>query len=100
MIISPSTYGGYMLAAAVEQRHLADYLKDLLTAEGHVKLVEEQVQDQDMGKHPSDLQPDVLLRVYRQGTVLSPWDFKEKDGLERGDIVLLLRQASLSEESS
>ena len=98
MIISPSTYGGYMLAAAVEQAHLADYLKDLLTAGGHVRLVEEQVQDKDMGKRPCDLQPDVLLRVYRQGSVLSPWDFKEKDCFERGDILLLLRQASPSEE--
>ena len=93
MIISPSTYGGYMLAAAVEQRHLADYLKDLLTAEGHVNLIEEPVQDKDVGKTPGDLEPDVLLRVYRQGTILSPWDFQNNDCLETGDILLLLRQA-------
>lgn len=31
-IISPATYGGYMLAAAVDQQYLADYLEDFLTA--------------------------------------------------------------------
>jgi len=92
-IISPSTYGGYLLAAAVDQHHLADYLKDLLTAGGHINLVEEPARDGDVGKTLEDLRPDVLLRVYRQGTVLSPWDFKPQDRIEKGDMLLLLRKA-------
>ena len=100
MIISPSTFGGYLLAAAVEQRHLADYLEDLVTVGGHINLVEETIRDGEAGKTPEDFKPDVLLRVYRQGTVLSPWDFREKDRLVEGDIVLLLRQASPSESSA
>ena len=92
-IISPSTYGGYMLAAAVEQHHLADYLKDLLTAGGHINLVEEAAREEDVGKTLEDLRPDVLLRVYRQGTVLSPLGFQTSRPNEKGDMLLLLKKS-------
>lgn len=92
-IISPSTYGGYLLAAAVEHHHLTDYLKDLLTAGGRIRLVEEVVRDEEIGKTPEDLRPHVLLRVYRHGTILSPWDFRPQDRIEKGDILLVLRKS-------
>jgi len=69
-IISPATYGGYMLAAAVDQKYLADYLEDFLTAGGQVNIVERTVEGGDVGKTVSDLQPDILLRVYRRGTTM------------------------------
>lgn len=92
VVISPSTYGGYMLAAAVKQEHVADYLKDLLTAGGHVNVIEQVVGDEDAGKTPEALRPDVLLRVHRYDTILSPWDFKKNDIIEKGDVLLLLRR--------
>ena len=90
-IISPSTYGGYMLAAAVDQQYLADYLEDFLTAGGQVNIVERAVESGDIGKTSRDLQPDVLLRVYRHGTILSPWEFQDGQRLEAGDVMLLFR---------
>jgi voltage-gated potassium channel len=90
-IISPATYGGYMLAAAVDQQYLADYLEDFLTAGGQVNIVEKKVEGGDVGKSANDLQPDVLLRVYRQGTILSPWEFQSGQRLESGDVMLLFR---------
>jgi len=94
-IISPATYGGYLLAAAVNQRHMAQYMEDLLTAGGQVNLVEEAIRDEDVGKTPSDLKPDVLLCVFRQGSSFSPWEFKENEYLEKGDVLLLLKQAPI-----
>jgi hypothetical protein len=38
-----------------------------------------------------DLQPDVLLRVYRQGSILSPWEFQRNHKLEEGDVMLLFK---------
>jgi voltage-gated potassium channel len=90
-IISPATYGGYMLAAAVDQQYLADYLEDFLTAGGKVNIVERAVQGEDVGKTAQDLQPEVLLRVYRHGTILSPWEFQDGHRLESGDVMLLFR---------
>ncbi len=82
-----------MLAAAVDQKYLADYLEDFLTAGGKVNIVEQTVEDSDVGKTANDLQSDVLLRVYRQGTILSPWEFQEGQRLESGDVILLFRLA-------
>ncbi|UCH90880.1 MAG: potassium channel family protein [Nitrospirota bacterium] len=90
-IISPATYGGYMLAAAVDQQYLADYLEDFLTAGGQVNIVERMVEGGDVGKTANDLQPDVLLRVYRHGTILSPWELQDGQRLETGDVMLLFR---------
>jgi len=90
-IISPATYGGYMLAAAVDQQYLADYLEDFLTVGGQVNIVEQTVEGADVGKTAKDLQPDVLLRVYRHGTILSPWEFQGGQRLESGDVMLLFR---------
>lgn len=90
-IISPATYGGYMLAAAVDQFYVSEYLEDLLTAGGRVNIEERTVDKHDMGKTAQDLQPDVLLRVYRQGSILSPWEFQHKYTLEQGDVMLLFK---------
>lgn len=91
-IIAPSTYGGYMLAAAVDQQYLADYLEDFLTVGGHVNIVEQRVGEAESGKTPQDLHPDVLLRVYRQGSILSPLEFQNGQRFEEGDVILLFRQ--------
>lgn len=87
-IISPATYGE---AAAVDQKYLTDYLEDFLTAGGQVNIVERTVEGGDVGKTVSDLQPDILLRVYRRGTTLSPWKFQDGQRLESGDVMLLFR---------
>ena len=99
-IISPATYGGYMLAAAVDQQYLADYLEDFLTAGGQVNIVEQTVEGVDVGKTAKDLQPDVLLRVYRQGSILSPWEFQGGQRLESGDVMLLFRPVKDEKPSS
>ena len=90
-IISPATYGGYMLAAAVDQHYLADYLEDFLTAGGKVNFEERTVDKLDAGKSALELQPNVLLRVYRQGSILSPWEFQKSHRLEQGDVILLFK---------
>jgi voltage-gated potassium channel len=99
-IISPATYGGYVLAAAVEQHYLADYLEDFLTAGGKVNFEERTVDKQDVGKSALDLQPNVLLRVYRQGSILSPWEFQKSHRLELGDIILLFKPVQKNTASS
>lgn len=99
-IISPATYGGYMLAAAVDQQYLADYLEDFLTAGGQVNIVERRVEGVDIGKTVQDLQPEVLLRVYRKGSILSPWEFQDGQRLEEGDVMLLFRPVKDDESPS
>lgn len=99
-IISPATFGGYALAAAVDQVHLVHYLEDLLTAGGRVNLVERPVHPEEVGKTAMDLQPDIVLRVYRGDNLLSLWDLKEGQALRPGDTLVLLKVAGLQGKAS
>ena len=82
--------GGDILAAAVDHVHLVHYLEDLLTAAGHVSLVERTVQPEEVGLKAFDLRPDVLLRVYRRDSVLTLRDLQSGYALQPGDVLVLL----------
>jgi len=90
-IVSPATFGGYILAAAVDHGHIVHYLDDLLTAEGNVSLEERTVRPDEIGKSPADLKPDILLRLYRGTHIVPLAKLDQVDRLERGDIMVILK---------
>ncbi len=92
-IVSPATFGGYIIAAAVDHGHMVQYLDDLLTAGGQVSLLERTVRPDEIGKTPADLKPDVLLRLYRDGTMISLSKLNQVERLQAGDILVLLTSA-------
>lgn len=91
-IVSPATFGGYILAAAVDHGHIVQYLDDLLTAEGNISLEERIVQPDEIGKAPTDLKPHLLLRLYRGNRIFT---FSELDPVrfEPGDTLVILKSA-------
>ena len=89
-IVAPSTFGGYALAAAVEQSHMVQYLEDLLTAGGQVNLIERRVREEEIGKTSVDLRPSVVLRIYRGGTSISLTEIQEGAQLRQGDLLVIL----------
>lgn len=89
-IVSPATFGGYVLAAAVDHGHMVHYLDDLLTAGGNVRLVERGVHPDEIGKLPSDIKPDLLVRLYRNSSMVSLWELEQAGRLQAGDILVLL----------
>lgn len=91
-IITPATFGGSMLAAAVTSSHLAHYFQDLLTAGGKVDLIEEAIKQEEIGKSAKDFLPNVLLRVYRGGNIISLTDLQGGECLQQNDVILLLKQ--------
>lgn len=89
-IISPATFGGYILAAAaVDQGHMVHYLNDLLTAQGKIALVERKVRPEEVGKFPQDLKPDLLLRLYRGTMMFSYAELDQAGPLQNGDVLVL-----------
>ena len=93
-IISPSTFGGYLLAAAVGHPHFMDYVQDLLTAGGRINLIERPVEPNEIGQTATALKPDILLRLYRGETVIQFWDLQEGQKMEAGDVLLILKSLS------
>jgi voltage-gated potassium channel len=88
--ISPSTFGGYLLAAAVGHPHFTEYVQDLLTAGGRVSLVERQPTPEEVGLSAAALKPDIVLRLYRRSEVYNFWDLQEGEKMEPGDTLLIL----------
>jgi len=89
-IVSPATFGGYIIAAAVDHGHMVHYLDDLLTAGGKVSLVERPVRSDEIGKTPADLKPEIVLRLYRGNGMESLLDLEQAGRLQAGDILVLL----------
>ena len=89
-IVSPATFGGYVLAAAVDHGHMVQYLDDLLTAEGNVRLVERPVGPDEIGKTPAQLKPDIVLRLYRKSGMFSFSELDRAGSLQAGDMMVLM----------
>lgn len=89
-IVSPATFGGYIMAAAVDHGHMVQYLDDLLTAEGSVRLIERPVRPDEIGKAPADLKPDIVLRLYRKDLMLSFLELDRAGSLKAGDVMVLM----------
>lgn len=89
-IVSPATFGGYILAAAVDHGHMVQYLDDLLTAHGNISLVERAVHPDEVGKSPTALKPHLVLRLYRRHQMIPLSQLEQITQLEAGDIMVLL----------
>ncbi len=99
-IVSPATFGGYILAAAVDHGHMVDYFNDLLTAGGKVRLIERPGHPNEIGKRPEDLKPEVLLRIYRGTTMIPLFELDQAGYLQEGDIVVLVTAAANSTQKT
>ena len=99
-IVSPATFGGYILASAVDQGHMVHYLDDLLTVRGNVRLAERAVRPDEIGKTPADLKPDLLLRLYRGDRMLTLSELDLVGRLEAGDIMVLLTSVGSTKRES
>jgi hypothetical protein len=45
------------------------------------------------------LKPDILLRLYRGGTVIQFWDLQEGQKMEAGDVLVILKSLSDARDS-
>ena len=87
-VINPVRFTGLLLAGSAQGAHIADYLGDLASVTGRVRLVEREVLPDEIGKPLSDLSSGGRgLRIYRHGTACGFWEF-EAGCLQAGDIIV------------
>lgn len=89
VIVSPSRVGGYLVADAVTNWHVADYVMDLLTANGRVRLVERPATADEAGCSPGEIKDGLLVRIYRGGEHIGFWE-TAKNTIQAGDILLMI----------
>lgn len=88
--VMPSQAGGYLLAEAVGNNYLTDYVLDLLTSDGRVALVERVATAQEVGQSMRDLDCGLVVRLYRGGEPVGFWE-TGRNVIERDDLLLIIQ---------
>ena len=87
-VINPVSFAGLLLAGSCEGAKISDYLSDLASATGRVKLVQRAVVEDEVGLALNEVVKDGLgVRIYRSDEVIGFWE-PEAKMLEAGDIIV------------
>jgi voltage-gated potassium channel len=87
VVVNPLDFAGLLLATTHAGHHIADYLADLATMGGRVRLIERNVLPEEIGTALRDLPNGLGLRIIRDGTPFGFWR-PQVEKLEPGDIIM------------
>lgn len=88
--VQPSQVGGYLMADAVSTEHVNDYVTDLLNSVGGIRMRERVAGPQEVGKRMRDVEPEMVLRIYRNGKPVGFWQ-GELSVIREGDVLLVMQ---------
>lgn len=86
-VINPVSFAGLLLAGSTEGAGIADYMADLASATGRVRLHEREIEEFEVGKSLKDAALGVGLRILRGGKTIGWWE-EGSTRLERGDHII------------
>jgi len=86
-VINPVNFAGLLLAGSAHGEHIAEYMADLASVTGRVKLIEREVTPDEVGKSVADLRRKLVARVYRNGVPYGFWE-QECHALQPGDLLV------------
>jgi len=87
VVVNPLDFAGLLLATTHGGQHIADYLADLASEKGKVRLIERDVLPEEVGKSLKEVSGGVGLRVIRNGTAYGFWR-PQANKLLDGDVVM------------
>ena len=86
-VINPVSFAGLLLAGSTEGASIADYMADLASASGHVRLHERAIEAFEVGKPLQDAAVGMGLRILRAGKSIGWWE-KGAAKLKAGDKII------------
>jgi len=86
-VINPVSFAGLLLAGSTHGTHIADYIADLASSSGRVRLAEREVRPEECGKPLSAIANGLGVRVYRDGRPFGFWE-PETASLCEGDVIV------------
>jgi voltage-gated potassium channel len=87
-VINPVSFAGLLLAGSCEGPKVTDYMSDLASVHGRVKLAQRLVAADEIGKSLRAIGGNSLgLRIYRGTDVFGFWE-AEAELLEAGDVIV------------
>ena len=87
VVVNPLDFAGLLLATTHAGHHIADYLADLATMGGRVRLIEREIRPEEVGTALKDLTQGLGLRIIRDGSPYGFWR-PQVQKLEPGDIIM------------
>ena len=89
-VINPVSFAGLLLAGSTHGAHIADYLADLASSHGRVRLSERDVISEECGKPLTAVTAGLGVRIYRDGVPFGFWEPEAKSLLPGDCIVEIL----------
>jgi voltage-gated potassium channel len=89
VVVNPLDFAGLLLATTHGGQHIADYLADLASGHGKVRLIEREVRDEEIGTSLKDITDGLGVRIIRCGQPYGFWR-PQAAQLEAGDIVMAI----------
>ena len=92
VVFNPARLAGRLLATAVDGRHGAELVRDLVSAEGGVLVRQRAARPEEVGRPLSRCGPALPVRLLRGGEVVDHWDPRAA-AVEAGDIIVEVARA-------
>jgi len=90
-VINPVSFAGLLLAGSCHGPNISDYLSDLASIHGRVKLAQRTVEKDEIGKKIADIQSGGLgVRIYRGGKAYGFWEPECQSLMENDTIVEIM----------
>jgi voltage-gated potassium channel len=86
-VINPVSFAGLLLAGSTQGAHISDYIADLASSSGRVRLSEREIKPDECGKPLAALARGLGVRVYRDGKPYGFWE-PEARALMPGDCIV------------
>ncbi len=93
VVVNPLDFAGLLLATTHGGQHIADYLADLASMRGKVRMIERCVGPNEVGKSLKEASKGLGLRIIRDGTAFGFWR-PQVERLEEGDIIMEIQPTS------
>jgi voltage-gated potassium channel len=95
-VINPVSFAGLLLAGSTQGLHIADYIADLASSNGRVRLAEREVSGEECGQPLSALAQGLGVRVVRDGKPYGFWE-PEAKALKTGDCIIQILPTAATE---
>lgn len=86
-VINPVSFAGLLLAGSVEGQGITEYIRDLASCGGKVRLHERQIEQFEVGKSLSQAAVGIGMRIMRDGEAIGFWEDAARE-LQAGDRII------------
>ena len=86
-VINPVSFAGLLLAGSIEGQGITEYLRDLASCGGNVRLHERQIEEFEVGKSLHEAAVGIGMRVMRDGETIGFWEEAARE-LKPGDRII------------